>query len=97
MDQLVGSMLFSLIVVALLIGVWTWLLVPFKKGIRGLLGFDRVIVQQFENVLLYKNGSCEKALTPGTHWIRVSNFQLISVDMRPEVYRLTQGAVAPFW
>ena len=94
MDQLAGSLLFSLIVVALLIGVWTWILVLFKKGIRGLLGFDRVIVQQFENVLLYKNGSFEGSLMPGAHWMRIGNLQLVKIDMRPEVFRLTQGAIS---
>ena len=62
MDRLTDSILFTLIVIALLLGVWTWLLVLFKKGPRGLLGFNRVIVQQFENVLLYKNGVYERAL-----------------------------------
>jgi regulator of protease activity HflC (stomatin/prohibitin superfamily) len=94
MDQFAGSLLFSLIVVALFVGAWTWILVLFKKGIRGLFGFDRVVVQQFENVLLYKNGSFERALTPGTHWIRAGNLQLIRIDLRPEVFRLTQGAIS---
>jgi regulator of protease activity HflC (stomatin/prohibitin superfamily) len=94
MDQLVGSVLFSVVVVALMIGVWTWVLVLFKKGFRGLLGFDRVIVQQFENVLLYKNGGFERALTPGAYWIRIGNLQLVKIDMRSEVVRFTQGAIS---
>jgi regulator of protease activity HflC (stomatin/prohibitin superfamily) len=94
MDQFIGSMLFSLIVVGLMVGVWAWLLVLFKKGPRALLGFERVIVQQFENVLLYKNGAYEKSLMPGAHWLRVGGRQVIRVDMRPEVYRLAQGAVS---
>ena len=94
MDQFIGSALFSFFVVALLIGAWVWIVVLFKKGIRGLLGFDGVIVQQFENVLLYKNGSFESALPPGTHWIRIGNRQLVRIDMRSEVFRLTQGAIS---
>jgi len=84
MDRLTDSILFTLIVIALLLGVWTWLLVLFKKGPRGLLGFNRVIVQKFENVLVYKNGVYERALAPGAHWIRAGNLQLIGVDMRPK-------------
>ncbi|MBR1273993.1 SPFH domain-containing protein [Bradyrhizobium sp. AUGA SZCCT0283] len=59
-----------------------------------LIGFDRVCVQQFETVLLYRNGRFEKALPPGRHRIRAGSRQLARVDRRPEVFRFTQGAVS---
>ena len=67
MDQFFGSLLFSLFVTSLFVGAWAWVLVLFKKGIMGLLGFDRIIVQQFENVLIYNNGSFERSLLQGVH------------------------------
>jgi hypothetical protein len=59
-----------------------------------LIGFDRVCVQQFETVLLYRNGRFEKALPPGLHRIRAGSRQLARIDRRPEVFRFTQGAVS---
>ena len=59
-----------------------------------LFGFDRLSVQQFETVLLYRNGRFEKALTPGRHRIRAGSRQLARIDMRPEVFRFAQGAVS---
>jgi regulator of protease activity HflC (stomatin/prohibitin superfamily) len=94
MNQFFGSLLFSLFVTSLFVGAWAWVLVLFKKGIMGLLGFDRIIVQQFENVLIYNNGSFERSLLQGVHWIRARNRQLIRIDLRPEVYRLTQGVIS---
>ncbi len=88
----IGPALVSLLAIALIAGAWTWVLIFYKKGIRTLLGFERIIVHQFENVLLYNNGRYERALTPGSHWIRMSNLQLIRVDMRSEVFRFAQGA-----
>ncbi|OCK61971.1 hypothetical protein LMTR3_29365 [Bradyrhizobium sp. LMTR 3] len=58
------------------------------------LGFERVCVQSFETVLLYRNGWFEKALPPGRHRIRASSGQLARIDLRPEVFRFTQGAVS---
>lgn len=94
MGELLGSIVFSLIVIALIAGAWAWLQSLFRKGITGLLGFDRVCVQQFETVLLYRNGRFEKALTPGRHRIRAGSRQLARIDLRPEVFRFTQGAVS---
>ena len=59
-----------------------------------LIGFDRVCVQQFETILLYRNGRFEKALTPGRHRIRAGSRQLARIDLRPEVFRFKQGAVS---
>ena len=59
-----------------------------------LLGFDRICVQQFEAVLLYRNGRFEKALPPGRHRIRAGSRQLARIDSRPEVFRFAQGAVS---
>lgn len=86
--------MFSLLVVGIFAGAWTWILILFRKGIRGLAGYDRVIVQPFESVLLYKSGRFETALSNGDHWIRARNLQLVRIDMRPEVYRITQNAIS---
>jgi regulator of protease activity HflC (stomatin/prohibitin superfamily) len=94
MDQFLGSLLFSLFIVFLFVGAWAWVLVLFKKGLFALFGFERVIVQQFENVLLYKNGAFERAMPPGAHWIRTGNLNLARIDLRPEVYRLEQSAIS---
>ncbi|WP_187399243.1 SPFH domain-containing protein [Bradyrhizobium paxllaeri] len=59
-----------------------------------LLGFDRICVQQFETVLLYRNGRFEKALNPGPHRIRTGSRQLARIDLRPEVFRFKQGTVS---
>jgi regulator of protease activity HflC (stomatin/prohibitin superfamily) len=92
--ELLGSIAFSLIVIAVIAGAWAWIQTLFRKGIMGLLGFDRVCVQQFETALLYRNGRFEKALPPGQHRIRAGSRQLVKVDIRPEVFRFTQGAVS---
>ena len=94
MGELLGSIVFSLIVIVLIAGAWTWISTLFRKGVMALLGFDRVCVQQFETVLLYRNGRFEKALHPGRHRIRAGSRQLARIDLRPEVFRFTQGAVS---
>ncbi|MEH2587913.1 regulator of protease activity HflC (stomatin/prohibitin superfamily) [Bradyrhizobium sp. AZCC 1721] len=94
MGELLGSIVFSLIVIVLIAGAWTWLSTLFRKGVMALLGFDRVCVQQFETVLLYRNGRFEKALMPGRHRIRAGSRQLARIDLRSEVFRFTQGAVS---
>jgi regulator of protease activity HflC (stomatin/prohibitin superfamily) len=94
MDQALGSLMFSLIVAGIIIGSWTWVLVLSKKGIMGLIGYNRVVVQPFESMLLYRNGILERALPQGRHLIRARNLQLVRIDMRPEVYRITQSAIS---
>ena len=94
MGELLGSIAFSLIVIAVIAGAWAWISTLFRKGIMALLGFDRVCVQQFETVLLYRNGRFEKALPPGRHRIRAGSRQLARIDRRPEVFRFAQGAVS---
>ncbi len=94
MGELLGSIAFSLIVVAVIAGAWAWISTLFRKGAMALLGFDRVCVQQFETVLLYRNGRFEKALPPGRHRIRAGSRQLARIDRRPEVFRFVQGAVS---
>ena len=59
-----------------------------------LVGFDRVCVQQFETMLLYKNGRFERALPPGRHRIRAGSRQIARIDRRPEIFRLNQGTVS---
>jgi len=92
--ELLGSIAFSLIVIAVIAGAWAWISTLFRKGAMALLGFDRVCVQQFETVLLYRNGRFEKALPPGRHRIRAGSRQLARIDRRPEVFRFVQGAVS---
>jgi regulator of protease activity HflC (stomatin/prohibitin superfamily) len=92
--ELLGSIAFSLIVIAVIAGAWAWVSTLLRKGLMALLGFDRICVQQFETVLLYRNGRFEKALTPGRHRIRAGSRQLLRIDLRPEVFRFAQGAVS---
>lgn len=94
MGELLGSLVFSLIVVAVIAGAWASISTLFRKGIIALFGFDRVYVQQFETILLYRNGRFERALSPGKHSVRAGNRQLLRIDLRPEVFRLTQGVVS---
>ena len=42
----------------------------------------------------YRNGRFEKALSPGRHRLRAGSRQLVRIDLRPEVFRFTQGAVS---
>jgi len=92
--ELLGSIAFFLIVIAVIAGAWAWISTLFRKGAMALFGFDRLSVQQFETVLLYRNGRFEKALSPGRHRLRAGSRQLVRIDLRPEVFRFTQGAVS---
>jgi len=92
--ELLGSIAFSLIVIAVIAGAWAWISTLFRKGIMALIGFDRICVQQFETVLLYRNGRFEKALPPGRHRIRAGSRQIARIDRRPEIFRLNQGTVS---
>jgi regulator of protease activity HflC (stomatin/prohibitin superfamily) len=92
--ELLGSIAFSLIVIAVIGGAWAWISTLLRRGIMALIGFDRISVQQFETVLLYRNGRFEKALPPGLYRIRAGSRQLARIDRRPEVFRFTQGAVS---
>ena len=94
MGELLGSIAFSLIVIAAIASAWAWISTLFRKGIMALFGFERVCVQQFETVLLYRNGRFERALPPGRHRISAGSRQLARIDRRPEVFRCTQGAVS---
>ena len=94
MGELLGSIAFSLIVIAVIAGAWAWISTLLRKGIMVLIGFDRICVQQFETVLLYRNGRFEKALPPGRHRIRAGSRQIARIDRRPEIFRLNQGTVS---
>ena len=94
MGELLGSIAFSLIVIAVIAGTWAWISTLFRRGIMALIGFDRVCVQQFETMLLYRNGRFEKALPPGRHRIRAGSRQIARIDRRPEIFRLNQGTVS---
>ena len=94
MGELLGSIAFSLIVIALIAGLWALLSMLLRKGMMALVGFDRLCVQQFETVLLYRNGRFEKALGAGLHRIRAGSRQLARIDLRPEVFKFTQGTVS---
>jgi len=92
--ELLGSIAFTLIVIAVIAGTWAWISTLFRKGVMALVGFDRVCVQQFETMLLYKNGRFERALPPGRHRIRAGSRQIARIDRRPEIFRLNQGTVS---
>jgi regulator of protease activity HflC (stomatin/prohibitin superfamily) len=92
--ELLGSIAFSLIVIAVIAGLWAVLSMLLRKGMMALVGFDRLCVQQFETVLLYRNGRFEKALGAGLHRIRAGSRQLARIDMRPEVFKFAQGTVS---
>jgi len=92
--ELLGSIAFFLIVIAVIAGTWAWLSALFRKGVMALVGFDRICVQQFETMLLYRNGRFERALPPGRHRIRAGSRQIARIDRRPEIFRLNQGTVS---
>jgi regulator of protease activity HflC (stomatin/prohibitin superfamily) len=92
--ELLGSIAFFLIVIAVIAGTWAWISTLFRKGIMALVGFDRICVQQFETMLLYRNGRFERALPPGRHRIRAGSRQIARIDRRPEIFRLNQGTVS---
>ena len=94
MGELLGSIAFTLIVIAVIAGTWAWISTLFRRGVMALVGFDRVCVQQFETMLLYKNGRFERALPPGRHRIRAGSRQIARIDRRPEIFRLNQGTVS---
>jgi hypothetical protein len=83
-----------MIVLAVIVGTWAWITTLFRKGFMALVGFDRIVVQQFETMLLYRNGRFEKALPPGRHRVRSGSRQIARIDRRPEIFRFTQGAVS---
>jgi len=87
------AILAGISVIMLGIGTWTWIVVLIKKGPRALFGRIEVAVNAFENVVVYRNGQFEKALPPGTHWIRGKNVTLVRMDIRPEVLQIQQGVV----
>lgn len=94
MGELLGSIAFTLIVIAVIAGAWAWISTLFRRGFMALVGFDRVCVQQFETMLLYRNGRFDKALPPGRHRIRAGSRQIARIDRRPEIFRLNQGTVS---
>ena len=94
MGELLGSIAFFLIVIAVIAGTWAWISTLFRKGVMALVGFDRICVQQFETMLLYRNGRFERALPPGRHRIRAGSRQIARIDRRPEIFRLNQGTVS---
>ena len=94
MGELLGSIAFFLIVIAVIAGTWAWISTLFRRGIMALVGFDRICVQQFETMLLYRNGRFERALPPGRHRIRAGSRQIARIDRRPEIFRLNQGTVS---
>ena len=94
MGELLGSIAFFLIVIAVIAGAWAWISTLFRRGAMALFGIDRLSVQQFETVLLYRNGRFEKALSPGRHRLRAGSRQLVRIDLRPEVFRFSQSTVS---
>jgi regulator of protease activity HflC (stomatin/prohibitin superfamily) len=65
----------------------------FKKGPRALLGQEKIIVNPFDNVVVYRKGSFERVLSPGVYWLSTKNARLVPIDTRPEVLPIAQGAI----
>ncbi len=64
----------------------SWGIILWHKGVRGLLGYDNVVVQTFEAAVVYSKGRFSQVLTVGDHWIRAKSAQVIRVDLRPETW-----------
>jgi len=94
MDQILGSLLISFLLIGTIVGAWAWIMVLFKKGVMGLIGYDRIGVRQFEGILVYRNGNFERTLSQGSYWIRAKNLQFVRIDTRPEVHRISQSAIS---
>jgi regulator of protease activity HflC (stomatin/prohibitin superfamily) len=92
--EILGSIAFAMITLAVIAGTWAWITTLFRKGFMALVGFDRIVVQQFETLLLYRNGRFERALPPGRHRLRAASRQIARIDRRPEIFKFTQGAVS---
>src|SRR5688572_17108881 len=93
MNQFWASVFYAVLGICLLLGAWAWLLLFIRKGPRALLGYEKVVLNQFENAAVYKDGHFERILEPGVHWVQSSNRRLTLVDVRPEVYRIDQTCV----
>jgi regulator of protease activity HflC (stomatin/prohibitin superfamily) len=83
----------GVLVVFSVIGAFAWFLALFKRGPRALLGYEQVVVQPFESVVVYRGGVFDRILSPGIQWISSKNRHLIRVDMRPAVFQIVQGLV----
>lgn len=94
MGELLGSIAFTLIVIAVIAAVWAWISTLLRRGVMALVGFDRICVQPFETLLLYRNGRFEKALGAGLHRVRAGGRQITRIDLRPEVFKFSQGTVS---
>jgi regulator of protease activity HflC (stomatin/prohibitin superfamily) len=89
----ISALVYAIIGIILVIGAWTWLLILIKRGPWPLLGYEQVVVHKFETVVVYRNGSFSRTLSPGNHWLRLRAPQLVRVDVRPEVCQIQQGAM----
>jgi regulator of protease activity HflC (stomatin/prohibitin superfamily) len=78
---------------AIAFGLWGWTIVLFKKGPRALLGQEKMVVNAFDNVVVYRKGSFERILSPGAYWLSTKYRKLVSVDTRPEVFQIAQAAI----
>jgi uncharacterized membrane protein YqiK len=90
---------FGIIVIALLSIAYLRRLVQnlataIQQGPRALLGLQRVLVDTFQNGVLYRNGAFERVLTPGVHWIRPKGARMVTVDMRPQVFQIALVAIS---
>ncbi len=94
MGELLGSIALTLIVIAVIAGTWAMISTLLRKGVMALVGFDRISVQQYETLLLYRNGRFDRALPPGRHRISSGSRQIARIDRRPEIFRLSQGTVS---
>lgn len=76
----VGFCLFLVIVIC------GWFARLWSVGLRGMLGFEKVVVQTFEAAVFYAKGHFSRVLPPGEHWVRARSAQVVRVDMRAETF-----------
>jgi regulator of protease activity HflC (stomatin/prohibitin superfamily) len=81
-------------ILALVIIPLFWIYIFVMRGPRAFLGYQPCIVNQFESVIVYRNGAFERSLPAGIHWVRPKNRQFIRVDLRPEVLQVVQGVIS---
>lgn len=70
----------------LIIVICSWFIKLWSMGPRGMLGYERLVLQTFETAVLYSKGRFSRVLTAGEHWVRSRSAQVIRVDLRPETF-----------
>lgn len=85
MQAVLGFLAITL-TIFLFAGACAWCSVLWKKGVRGIFGYEKIVVQAYNTVVIYKDGLFADVLSGGVHWLRAKSTQMIYVDMRPEPF-----------